>query len=112
MGTNIYLKRTLFSTNLSVSLSSPSTAILTFLRVTDRASNGRCTKRKEENVQKNKSYSNYHEENREGKVTGKCISESDTEGKILNMNRCIHCTLEGSIGKDKELYLVVRILGR
>lgn len=71
MATNsAYLKYPLFSTNLSGSLSSSSTAILTFLRVTDRTSNRRCTKKKEENVQKNKSYRNYHEENREGKVTG------------------------------------------
>lgn len=69
MGTNtVYLKCPLFSTDLSGSLSSSNTDILTFFRVTDRTSNMRCTKRKK--VLKNKSYSNYHEENREGKVTG------------------------------------------
>lgn len=70
MGTNIvYLKCPLFSTNLSGSLSSSSTAILTLLRVTDRTSNRKCTKRKK-SVQENKTYSNYHEENGGGKVTG------------------------------------------
>lgn len=65
------------------------------------------------NVQKNKSSSNYHEESEEkGKWQGKCISESDIEGKIISMKRWIHCTLEGRIGKDKELDLVVGILGR
>lgn len=47
MWTNItWLNCTLFSTNLSVSLSSSTTAILIFLRMTDKTSNKRWTKKK------------------------------------------------------------------
>lgn len=47
MGTKtVYLNCPLFSTNVSGSLSSSSTAILIFLSMTDRASNRRWTKKK------------------------------------------------------------------